>query len=153
MQEIANLLGVEIGESFIISTDTGYIYYDNISSHKTDNSKLPLIYSITEEGLKANCNYGYSMSILFELIKGIYHIEKLPFYPKENDVYWFVWWRYEPYIISVNNALYSKADYVSVMNNDIGNCFRSKIDAEKNKYRFYKKFTGKQWTKSEETNE
>lgn len=72
MQDVARMLGVELGEEF-----------------KIDGSNL--IYKFFENGLYFRCIEGWSPTKyqFLDLIKGELEIVKLPWEPKEGDRYYF----------------------------------------------------------------
>lgn len=110
--EVAKLLGVEIGEEF-----------DIILENCTPSSYGP--YKFTEGGLESCCMTPFNEYIP-PLIKGDYTIRKLPFKPKQEEIYWY-------WSISNNKAYNCRFD--KEYTNDlifwkIGNCFRTKEEAE-----------------------
>lgn len=72
MQDVAKMLGVELGEEF-----------------KIEGSNL--IYKFLENGLYFRCIEGWLPAIyqFLDLIKGELEIVKLPWQPKEGDVYYY----------------------------------------------------------------
>lgn len=128
MPEVAKLLGVEIGEKFSIQgLDRGPERFEAM---------------LTETGLvlpnfKA-LNDGGDNTYLAELLKGNLEYEKLPWEPKEGDMY---------YILNTN-ALFiesfmwgnSTFDYAA---KNMGIIYRTKAEAEAHLEEDYERLTGK----------
>lgn len=126
--KIAEMLGVEIGEEFRIKdesgidedfhrfTDCGLVYYD-----------------------QAMCEWQESARII-ALIDGRAEVVKKPFEPKKGEKY---------FVVSVVDKTVwpytweeTTTDYCCKA---CGNCFRTKAEAEKNKFNIYEKLTGRKW--------
>ena len=126
--KIAEMLGVEIGEEFKL---------------KSNELEYAEIYCLMEDGLVFKDKYGFSESCRFKgLITGDFEIIKLPFEPKKEEKYWYVWW-------DSKNLDTSYTHWDSAVSNwadkYCGNCFRTKEEAEAHKYEIYEKLTGKKW--------
>ena len=72
MKELAGIFGLELGEEFNISYSGKYSEYNP--------------YVFTEEGLIDKDGDGTPIST--RLLRGVYTIEKLPFRPKEGQLYY-----------------------------------------------------------------
>ena len=130
--EIAEKLGVELGEEFKLKSDeTGE--YDEIYRFD-ENAALQM---------KNRCGWGMS-SRLPALLSGDIEIVKLPFEPKEGERYWYVYWNHTLEHPCVTDISFEDSDmcYHHIY---CGNCFRTKAEAEKHKYEIYEKLTGKKW--------
>ena len=124
MPEVAKLLGVEIGEEFRIGNpcsdgrykidEFGYLLYTPHPGDEWDESQL---YTINT------------------LLSGLYQIIKLPWKPKDGENYWTV---EEDHILcdSWDNDM---MDYSYLK---LGNCFRTKEEAEANADRIRKEIMG-----------
>lgn len=106
MKEVAKLLGVELGEEFIIEGCCNNPYKFEVN------------------GLFDCSSIGCPIHLLC-LLQGDYEIVKIPFKPKKGDVYWI----YSTLLKRVDNYLWDGAssDYAYYK---IGNCFRTKEEAE-----------------------
>ena len=130
--KICELLGVEIGEEFRIKdesgidedlyhfTDCGFAYYD-----------------------QAMCEWQESLRHV-DLINGTAKIVKLPFEPKEGEIYWSVAWNEKEHLMVACNLCWISNDrcYADTY---CGNCFRTEAEAEREMYNIYEKLTGKKW--------
>lgn len=118
MQEVANMLGVELGEKFNI-----------ILLHGIEAKFNP--YKFTLEGLFDRDN-GYQGDYVTPLLRGIYTIEKTPFRPKEYEQYYYVG---ETGVICAIIWRSTSFDYYRF---NARNCFRTEEEAERNKERIVK---------------
>lgn len=135
MPDVAKLLGVELEEEFNI------------------DSRGKTIYKLTEKGLFAlsilNGWEKYEDFLLAALLCGELTIKKLPWKPKNGDTYCSVYWerntRTNKWEIGV--AVGTFGDRYSQHNfyADVGNCFRTRKEAEAQKYEIFKRLTGKDW--------
>lgn len=123
MPEIAQMLGVEIGEEFDVIYETG---------QKSDWGP----YKITRDGLvDESGNWTLHATTLFNLLKGEYTIQKRPWRPKNGGKYWYV---------SANGKVYdttlcaTNACELAMLN--MGNCFPTKEAAEAEKPEMLAKF-------------
>ena len=107
MKEVASLLGGELGEEFNIK----------------DDCFSP--YKLTNDGL-IDCCGDYRTSMLGYLLVGNREIEKIPFKPKYNEWYWYYSW----YGKQARKTTWLMYDY-NLICHKIGNCFRTKEEAEK----------------------
>lgn len=126
--EIAEKLGVELGEEFKLKSDE-VGEYDEIYRFD-ENAALQM---------KNRCGWGMSCR-LAALLSGDIEIIKLPFEPKKGEKYFVV------SIVDMAVRAFAwdgtTSDYCYKA---CGNCFRTKEDAEKHKYEIYEKLTGKKW--------
>ena len=121
VKEVANILGLEIGEKFRIKghPDMGTFWF------MEDNSM----------GLKDIWDYDgehelYGMfdnvsELLEQLLTGFYEVEKLPWEPKYDEPYWY----FDPkaslaYMTTWDDRLFD------LLCREIGNCFKTKEEAE-----------------------
>lgn len=112
MNEVAKMLGVELGEEFNI---------DGIESVHSP-------FTLTEYGMHNACGVS-EHKLLVDLITGSKEIKKLPFKPKKDDDYWAC----DTCGIAV---LYSwDDDLVDLRNYKLGNVFRTRQDAENSIYK------------------
>lgn len=123
MPEIAKLLGVEIGEEFKVKQMPHDIYkFDEDSNFK---------YYCKEEQEWAIA----TTDTLYSILNGNYEIIKLPWKPKFGEYVWLVFkddlchWRWENLM---SDFVYFK----------LGNCFRTKEEAEANADRIRKEIMG-----------
>ena len=134
--KIAELLGVEIDEEFKLKQTDGYLKAVKYRFRKISNKVQ----------FERQCCSGWTMCSAEDLgllVLGKYEIVKLPFEPKEGDMYFTVTWvDGEPY---VNTVLIWRGDCYDCAMMHIGNCFRTKAEAEKHKFEIYEKLTGKKW--------
>ena len=133
--KICEMLGVEIGERFYISSEKkieGAYYYF---------SSTELLYHVPNR--LTDCAQYRSLA---DLIYGDEKIIKLPFEPKKGEKYFVV------SIVdkSVCSCLWDghTTDYCYKA---CGNCFRTEKEAEKHKYEIYEKLTGRKWEEHEST--
>jgi hypothetical protein len=111
MEEVAQMLGVKMGERFNIKYDDGTF------------SSVPLHLDV--DGLKSICDL--CDNSLARLLAGKYTIEKLPWKPKIDDTYWYV---------DINGHINGGSwdgcvvDYAYYY---VGNCFETEEEAEAHK--------------------
>lgn len=73
MQDVANILGVELEEEFMVTEDDS-------------------IYKLTKDGLEYNSDDGnlyYANDVFLNLLDGTIEIVKLPWQPKKGDEYYY----------------------------------------------------------------
>ena len=124
MQEVAKLLGVEIGEKFII-----------------ENAEHNLQVVLVADGLHVTKDdfLGSSNSKLLQnVLCGLFEVKKLPWEPKHNEPY------YRPNIISkaVANELWHGATFSYALK-ALGMIYRSREEAEEHFAEDYERLTGK----------
>ena len=127
--KLAEMLGVEIGEEFIA------------------NGKTVVL---KNEGLYYQYNAGYghvawkkAECTLFDLLTGECEVKKLPYEPKPGEEFFYV---STTHPISIGSATWVGDDCtIECAFKYCGNCFRTKAEAEKQKYEVYERITGKKW--------
>ena len=129
--KICEMLGVEVGERFYISSEKkieGAYYYF---------SSTELLYHVPNR--LTDCAQYRSLA---DLIYGDEKIIKIPFEPKKGEKYWYVWWN-----DSEIDTTYTQWDGAvgNWADKYCGNCFRTEAEAEKHKFEIYEKLTGKKW--------
>lgn len=133
--EIAKMLGVEVGEEFKLKQTTGDI---KSAKYRFRNIGDQIIYERTDFcGDWTMC----SAEEVGLLVLGKHEIVKLPFKPKDGDLYYWVSIVRTP---KVEKKCYRRETF-DYTNKYCGNCFRTEVEAEKHKYEIYEKLTGKKW--------
>ena len=127
---IAKELGVEVGEEFKVS-----IF--KLSLWKFDSYKGLLVKHNEMQDWVEACGEQY-----MKLLNGFYQIEKLPFEPKKEEKYWYVWWNSQ-YIETTYT--FWQGEVSNFSDKYCGNCFRTEAEAEAHKYEIYEKLTGRKW--------
>ena len=135
MADVAKLLGVELEEEFNI------------------DSRGKTIYKLTEKGLFAlsilNGWEKYEDFLLAALLCGELTIKKLPWKPKPSEKFFYVCWHHFPSAVILTGCsdydLFSERECMRV---DTGNCFKTREEAEAQKYEVFKRLTGKDWHKT-----
>ncbi len=113
MPEIAQMLGVEIGEEFDVIYETG---------QKSDWGP----YKITRDGLvDESGNWTPHRTSLFNLLTGEYTLQKRPWRPKDDDEYWFV-----ELDGDVQYSYFYKDNESDLARLNMGNCFPTEEAAE-----------------------
>lgn len=134
--KIAELLGVEVGEEFKLKQTSGDI---KSAKYRFRNIGDQIIYEHTDFcGDWTMC----SAEAVGLLVLGKHEIVKLPFNPKDGERYWYVYWGAEH--IRVTDLPFEDDD-MHYHHKYCGNCFRTKAEAEREKYNIYEKLTGKKW--------
>lgn len=114
-KEIAEMLGVELGEEF------------SLKDNKTKNIVRPRYKITQEEGLMYSVNRNeFERSVsLMSIINGSYSVVKLPWKPKEGELYWY-------YSKTLNQAISRNwdAENYALCLWKCGNCFKTKKEAE-----------------------
>ena len=114
MEQVAEMLGVEIGEEFDVLDSNGELLIC-----------CPL--KITKTGL-TNENYSYYADTLLTILSGGYTIQKIPFKPKNGEEYWAV--------CPDGTIVLFRFSYKSIYDlyaYEQGNCFKTEKLAEKAK--------------------
>lgn len=108
MEQVAQLLGVTIGEEFTIRMQNG----------KPTND----LYRLTNSGLKVfiDSDWTESPGVLAILLRGIAEIIKLPWIPKNGSKYFFV-----SFDGTVCETIYSENIYFDQVSRSIGNCYHT----------------------------
>ena len=136
--KIAELLGVEIEEEFKLKQTNGDI---KSAKYRFRNIGDQIIYERTD------CCGDWTMCSAEEvglLVLGKHEVVKLPFKPKEGEIYWSVAWSETEHLIVVCTLHWISNDRCYA-DKYAGNCFRTEAEAEKHKYEIYEKLTGKKW--------
>ena len=129
MQEVARLLGVEMGERFRTKkTHNDCVWWFDA---KTLNCEYRGKY--VDSPLNAACK-------LKHLIEGEDEIRKMPWRPHKGDEFWYVAWTGAGYIL-VQSVVWGDnfMDYLLLRSR---NCFRTKAEATKKQYDVYENYTG-----------
>lgn len=137
MPEFARMLGLELGEAFYIK-DFGTLYRFTLKGLEYQNDDDKRWYRI-------------SSCLIEDLINGEREIEKQPFKPRPGDVYWYVYWlfdvtkKWELEVGSTKYCIQHAPDNLCVA---VGNCFKTREEAEVHKYEAFKRLTGMDWPRS-----
>lgn len=115
MKEVAELLGVELGEKFKIATNdgglTGYYVLTESGLDIADNEKPTMDYYSTIVGL------------LEDLLVGKMSVKKIPFKPIKGEEYWTI-------ILSGNSTFVARKkwnnDFEDYLRYSVGGCFKTK---------------------------
>lgn len=109
-KKIAEMLGVELGEEF------------SLKDNKTKNIFRPRYKITQEEGLmySVNRNEFDRSGSLMSIINGSFSVVKLPWKPKEGDIYWH-------YSEAWRGAISSKwvGECIDLIYWKVGNCFKN----------------------------
>ena len=136
--KICEMLEVEVGEEFKLKLTSGDI---KSAKYRFRNIGDQIIYEHTDFcGDWTMC----SAEAVGLLVLGKHEIVKLPFEPKEGEIYWSVAWSETPHLIAVCNLHWHSNDKCYA-NKYAGNCFRTEAEAKKHKYEIYEKLTGRKW--------
>lgn len=133
MDQVAKILGVELEEKF-----------------KLTHCKE--IYKFTKDGLvfiNDECDKEWKDAPLVQkaVLIGKFAIEKWLWKPKKGDTYHFVYWlkRSDGWAIDVGCERYDEYFAGDTLRADIGNCFKTREEAEALKHEVFKRLTGKDW--------
>ena len=127
--EVAKLLGVEIGEKFMIRQNK-YIFEDSIFMIDKDNGLLQVL----NDG-----NFEEENAALYHVLSGKIEIIKLPWNPEYGDGFYFP-------SVNTKGVLYG-AWYGATLDyalRALGMVYRTYEEAEKNFAEDFKKLTGKE---------
>ena len=113
-KQIAEMLGVELEEEFSVK---------NCKTNELNISR----YKMTQEGIMYSVGrekWGRS-SLLMSIINGSYSVVKLPWKPKDDELYYY----YSPYAGITCQQIWDNtaSDYCMWK---LGNCFRTKAEAQ-----------------------
>ena len=109
------------------------------------------IYKLSQYGFFFKCGGSWMRAsdyLLIDIIRGEYEIKKLPWKPKQNGFYYYVRWYMEQngkWRIEAKEEQYSRLCANDNMRVDVCNCFKTREDAEEQKYEIFKRLTGKDW--------
>lgn len=133
MADVAKLLGVELNDEFELNESNA-------------------IYKLSQYGFFFKCGGSWMRAsdyLLIDIIKGVNTIKKLPWMPKEEEHYYYIAWRRIDNIgewkIRVETTFFTEFSALDNLRVAVGNCFRTKEDAEAQKYEVFKRLTGKDW--------
>ena len=129
MSEIAKMLGVNIGEEFIIQ---------NADSKKTvilamDGLRIPFPHGMAEMD---------DGRLLLEVLQGHYEIIKLPWEPKDTEFYWTMFFASDGKPFA--GRVVWIGDSVDFCKKVLGMVYRTKEETEKHFAEAFKKVTGKE---------
>lgn len=125
MKQVAEMLGVELGEKFRLYGLIQPLYY------------------LTEDGLKAVGQVGRFDDVLGKIMSGYKHIEKIPWTPKEGERYWSIGTTGKP-----SQIQYSSDYLIDILNVRLGNYFKTEEEAKENAdnwLRYIKRDTDFSW--------
>ena len=122
MKEVAEKLGIELGEYFKIIDEKGLIM--DMDFRLTEEEGLQFYYKIY--GIWVNS------AKLGDLISGKYQIKKKPFVPKLTEMYYYI--SRSGTVGYIKNSL-STFDFMAYA---LGNCFKTEVEAETNKEKIMK---------------
>jgi len=113
MEQVAHMLGVEVGEEFKVKDVSGYI--------------SPKKFKFTNENFVFVGDFFNDLpAVLNNLLTGELDVVKIPFKPKYNEVYWYAAYTSA---FAVNRHIW-RNDSVDLTFWKAGNCFRTKEEAE-----------------------
>ncbi|SDC50139.1 hypothetical protein SAMN04487864_108160 [Succiniclasticum ruminis] len=130
--KIAEMLGVEIGEEF------------KLENHDDRSFKFAGTGLYEKTNIKDSYWSICSGLTLRDVLIGFLKIEKLPFEPKKGESYFYVGWGNGSEEISVYVTKFYDCD-TCCHHKYSSNCFRTKAEAEREKYNVYERLTGKKW--------
>lgn len=130
---IRETLGLEIEEEFQLVKSDGATY--NSKYRFADNDKLQWFDPYT------GCWNVSSPIMLEKIIYGQVTIKKLPFKPKEGELYYLVGF----YTGDVISTCYAKECQSDIVNVKGGNCYRTEEEAEKHVDEWMSKIYGENW--------
>ena len=120
MAEVANMLGVELGEEFYIREDNSIkcrIYNDGLYVDPVSDNI---------------CTLTHSGEMLYSLLKGDVAIKRKPWKPKRQDMFWYVAKDGNSYCELWEDTTFNFMLYKAK------NCYRSKREAESNRDKWVK---------------
>ena len=125
MEKVAELLGMEIGEEFVIENadrkETVVLAADGLHVVQPNNVLGP--------------DHG---KLLSKVLQGLYEVKKKPWDPKEGDAYYY------PHVRKRTIMLWPwRSDTLDCALKSLGMIYRSRKEAEANFAKDYEKLTGK----------
>ena len=134
MADVARLLGVELNDEFELNGSNA-------------------IYKLSQYGFFFKCDGAWMRAsdyLLIDIIKGEYTIKKLPWKPKSGNKYYHVGWGKvaNKWLIKVYQFTYMSRCAGDNLRIAVGNCFRTREEAEAAKYEVFKRLTGKEWNET-----
>ena len=125
MPEIAKLLGVELGEEFIIENadrkETVVLGMDGLHVIQPNNVLGP--------------DHG---KLLSKVLQGLYEVKKIPWEPQEGDIYYILNTR----ALFIESFMWDNGTFDYLAKN-MGIIYRTKAEAEAHLEEDYKRLTGK----------
>lgn len=128
---ICEALGVEINENFKIIESSDRLYRLNESGLEClspDDGKW----------------YFAGTAMFYDLLVGNRVVTKIPFEPKEGEIYWCIRFSDKSGIYVTDRPWEETLD-VCWFDKLCGNRFRTEKEAKREKYNFFKQLTGKEW--------
>ena len=117
MEQVAKMLGVELGERFRI--------YDDDCEYDVD-------YYFSEHGIYVDMVGNHcraNSGLLFDIVSGEYSIKHKPWKPKDGDEFYYV--DYSGFPVCFGTEGCDPDDYINYYK--LGNCYRTKKEAEANR--------------------
>ncbi len=121
MSKIAEMLGVELGERFKAKN----LCNDNVLEGTYFFDEYGLKYTIGGRNFKSCC--------MNEFFIGVKEIIKLPWKPKDRENYYYICLDVTDDADPVADAVFDITCGCDLLNYHIGNCFKSKAEAEKHR--------------------
>lgn len=135
MSEVAKLLGVELGEAFYIK-DFATLYRFTLKGLEYQNDDDKRWYRI-------------SSCLIEDLMNGEREIKKQPWKPKEEQHYYHITWlridNTGEWKIRVERTFFTEFSAMDNLRVAVGNCFRTKEEAEAAQFDAFERLTGKKW--------
>lgn len=140
MADIAKLLDVEPNEEFEV-----------VIPDETEHQPVRYQFNSnqfgcweTEGGISG---FHVHWNLLLMILCGQAYIKKLPWKPKNGEPYYYVSWLKScgKWTICAGRTQFLNSYDNDTLRVDIGNCFRTKEEAEAAKYDVFEKLTGKKW--------
>lgn len=129
MKQVAEMLGVELGEEFQVIDVNGFA--------------LEVNHMIVEDGLIIAMGGQKRPSLFNDLLRGVCKIKKLPWRPKIGESYYSLYnSEFKVYTVCWNDTV---EDYANLK---CGMVFRTYEEALKARPRIYQELTGKEWSDS-----
>lgn len=131
---MAKMLGVEIGEKFMIRQNK-YIFEDSIFMLDKDNGLLQVL----DDG-----NFDDENAVLYYVLSGKIEIIKLPWEPKYGEIYWTIFFISDgkPFV----DRLVWSGDSVDFSKKALGIVYRTEEEAEAHFAEDYMRLTGEPWS-------
>ena len=117
MEEVAKMLGVEMGENFRISTSNREFFITISGLHSVGEEYEP-------------CAKFENETLFLQTLKGNIEIIKLPFLPKEGDIYYSYMWSEPLRGAVIVNTMFVSSDAQCRSDYMLGNCYRTKAECE-----------------------
>ena len=134
--KICEMLGVEVGEEFKVTRYANVVF-------RFDETSLQFFATLNNDWREVSDEL-YKM-----IMKGDTEVKRLPFKPKEHELYWYVYVGDD----EIGHTRFTEANTNDLMRVYCGNCFRSEAEAQAHKQEIYEKLTGKKWENTGESEE